>query len=111
MRAAYAARLCCSSFVKFALLATGGEWIARRIKDHSYSLKGFGLFPKSIVWGVFGIFIYWAFKSSALELPPPSHFLQAAEPSGMRFAAGFSDFPLHEHDLFASVDAHPSPDG
>ena len=58
---AYSAAPILLSFVKFALLATGGEWIARRIKERSYSLKSFGILPKSIIWGVLGIFIYWAF--------------------------------------------------
>jgi hypothetical protein len=58
---AYGAAPILLSFIKFALLATGGEWIARRIKERSYSLKGFGILPKILIWGILGIFIYWAF--------------------------------------------------
>ncbi|MDP3451207.1 MAG: hypothetical protein Q8R87_11560 [Anaerolineaceae bacterium] len=49
------------AFIKFALLATGGEIWAWRIKHKTYNLKGFGLLPKTLLWGVFGIIIYWAF--------------------------------------------------
>jgi hypothetical protein len=49
------------SFIKFAVLATGGEILAWRIKNKRYSIKGFGLLPKTLLWGIFGIIIYWAF--------------------------------------------------
>lgn len=50
------------SFVKFALLATGGEMLAARIRGGRYLPKGFGLLPKMIVWGVLGVSIYYAFR-------------------------------------------------
>lgn len=50
-----------SSFLKFAVLATLGELIALRIRSGSYNVKGFGLFPRAIVWGILGISIKLAF--------------------------------------------------
>ena len=49
------------AFIKFSLLATGGEILAWRLKNKNYQLKGFGLLPKMLLWGIFGIIIYWAF--------------------------------------------------
>jgi hypothetical protein len=49
------------SFIKFALLATGGEILASRLKNKEYSFKKFGLLPKMLIWGIFGVIIYWAF--------------------------------------------------
>ncbi len=49
------------AFLKFALLATGGEILAWRMQRKTYHLKGFGLLPKLLLWGVFGVIIYWAF--------------------------------------------------
>jgi hypothetical protein len=87
--AAYAAAPVVVSFVKFALLATGGELIAKRIKDHSYSLKGFGLFPKIIVWGVLGVFIYWAFQIFGLGVPAAFPIISQASTFGMRLLGAF----------------------
>jgi hypothetical protein len=63
------------SFLKFAILATGGEILAWRLKKNSYSLKGFGLLPKTILWGIFGIIIYWAFTIFANGAPRIFPFL------------------------------------
>lgn len=49
------------SFVKFFLLASGGEVLGHRIKTGSYLLKGFGLLPRALVWGFLGISIKMAF--------------------------------------------------
>jgi len=87
--AAYTAAPVLVSFIKFALLATGGEWIAKRIKDHSYSLKGFGLFPKTIVWGVLGVFIYWAFQIFGRGVPAAFPFISQASTFWMRLLGAF----------------------
>jgi len=49
------------SFIKFAFLATFGELLVLRIRKGIYYKKEFGLFPKMMIWGVLGIFIYFAF--------------------------------------------------
>ena len=49
------------SFLKFAVLATLGEVIALRMRTGSFRQKNFGVLPRAIVWGLFGIVISWAF--------------------------------------------------
>jgi len=57
------------SFIKFFFLATLGELIGLRIKTGRYYYKGFGLFPRAIVWGCLGISIYMAFAIFASGTP------------------------------------------
>jgi hypothetical protein len=57
------------SFIKFAILATLGEVIGLRIKTGSYHQKGFGLFPRAVVWGFLGITIYMAFAIFSAGTP------------------------------------------
>ena len=49
------------SFLKFAVLATLGEVIALRMRTGSFIRKDFGILPRALVWGLFGIVISWAF--------------------------------------------------
>jgi hypothetical protein len=49
------------SFLKFAVLATLGEVIALRMRTGSFFQKNFGVLPRAVVWGFFGIAIGWAF--------------------------------------------------
>jgi len=86
---AYAAVPVLVSFVKFALLATGGEWFAKRLKDNSYSIKGFGLLPKAMVWGVLGIFIYWAFQIFGTGVPAAFPFIKTSSGFGMKLLGAF----------------------
>jgi hypothetical protein len=57
------------SFFKFFILATLGELIGLRIKTGRYYYKGFGLFPRALVWGFLGITIYLAFAIFASGTP------------------------------------------
>jgi hypothetical protein len=63
------------TFVKFALMATGGEMVARRFSTGRYVNPGFGILPKMLVWGLLGISIYWAFvvfsRGAPALLPDP----------------------------------------
>lgn len=45
------------AFLKFAILATFGEVLGLRIKTGKYSVPGFGLLPRAIVWGFLGMWI------------------------------------------------------
>ncbi len=48
------------SFLKFAVLATMGEMLGLRISIGNYYFKGFGVLPRAIVWGFFGMVINMA---------------------------------------------------
>jgi hypothetical protein len=50
------------SFFKFALLATFGEMAGSRIKTGNYIPSDFGLFPKAVIWGLWGIAISVSFR-------------------------------------------------
>ena len=43
------------SFLKFALLSTLGELLGLRISTGHYYRKGFGVWPRAVVWGLFGM--------------------------------------------------------
>jgi hypothetical protein len=58
-----------TSFLKFGILSTLGEAIGLRIKTGSYYQKGFGYFPRFIVWGFLGIGIKMAFVIFAAGTP------------------------------------------
>lgn len=65
----YAALPLVVTFVKFAVLATGGELVATRIRTGVYLTRGFGVVPRMIVWGVLGLAIYAAFAIFAAGVP------------------------------------------
>lgn len=43
------------SFLKFGILSTLGEMIGLRIAAGVYNYKGFGIFPRVLVWGILGM--------------------------------------------------------
>ncbi len=57
------------SFVKFFFLASLGEVLGLRIRTGGYPLKGFGIFPRAIVWGFLGISLKMAFVIFAEGAP------------------------------------------
>jgi hypothetical protein len=57
------------AFIKFAVLATLGEVIGLRIKTGHYNQPGFGILPRSIVWGFIGLTIKGAFTIFATGTP------------------------------------------
>jgi hypothetical protein len=57
------------SFVKFAVLATLGEVIGLRISTGNYYTEGFGIWPRSLVWGCLGVGIQLAFVLFAVGAP------------------------------------------
>lgn len=48
------------SFLKFAVLSTSGELLGLRIATGTYYRKGFGIWPRALVWGVLGMGINMA---------------------------------------------------
>ncbi|PKP02604.1 MAG: hypothetical protein CVU11_11200 [Bacteroidetes bacterium HGW-Bacteroidetes-6] len=81
------------SFVKFAILATMGESLGLRIKTGKYNFKGFGLFPRALVWGFLGLFIFIAFKVFASGVPVFLEYM-GLEGSAASMKAGFSSTQL-----------------
>ncbi len=45
------------AFVKFAILATFGEVLGLRIKTGNYTAPNFGMMPRMVLWGLFGVWI------------------------------------------------------
>jgi len=45
------------AFLKFGVLATYGEVLGLRIKTGKYNMPNFGIFPRAVVWGLFGVWI------------------------------------------------------
>jgi hypothetical protein len=45
------------AFLKFAILATFGEMLGLRVKTGRYTMQGFGLLLRSVIWGILGIWI------------------------------------------------------
>ena len=58
-----------ASFVKFFVLATMGEILGLRIRTEGYQLRGFGVLPRAIVWGLLGISLKMAFVIFAEGAP------------------------------------------
>lgn len=58
-----------ASFVKFAILAPLGEMAAARISQGDYLPQRFGLVPKAILWGMFGVLIKLMFMIFATGVP------------------------------------------
>ncbi|MFI3315036.1 MAG: hypothetical protein R3Y04_05180 [Rikenellaceae bacterium] len=57
------------AFLKFGVLATIGEVIGLKVKEGRYNYKGFGILPRAIVWGIFGVWIAVAMKTFAIGAP------------------------------------------
>lgn len=57
------------AFVKFMILSSIGEMLGLRIKQGVYTYKGYGILPRSIVWGVLGVMIAVAMKIFASGVP------------------------------------------
>lgn len=48
------------AFIKFMILSSVGEMVGLRIKQGIYYYKGYGILPRAIVWGIFGVLIAFA---------------------------------------------------
>ena len=58
-----------SSAVKFAILATFGELLGRRISKKTWQVEGFGLASKAILWFFFGMVVKAAFVLFSAGMP------------------------------------------
>ncbi len=59
----------CLAFIKFGILSTLGEMLGLRIKSGSYICEGFGIAPRAVLWGVYGVWIALAMKTFATGAP------------------------------------------
>lgn len=59
-----------TAFIKFAVLATSGELLGLRIRTGNYFVKGFGILPRALVWGILGVLIKSAFMIFSAGVPP-----------------------------------------
>lgn len=82
-----------ASFIKFALLATLGETIGLRIKKGVYIQKDFGLVPRALTWGMFGLLIKLAFVIFATGTPIFMEYL-GLNNSAEIMQGGFSSLKL-----------------
>ncbi|MFN8241446.1 MAG: hypothetical protein U0X39_11960 [Bacteroidales bacterium] len=79
------------SFIKFAVLATYGEILGLRIRTGSYNMKGFGLAPRMMVWGILGLAIKAAFMVYSSGAPAVLSYLGMNDPGAILtgpFSAG-----------------------
>jgi hypothetical protein len=72
-----------TSFIKFAILATYGEVIGLRIRTGNYDLKGFGILPRAIVWGILGLAIKAAFMIFSAGTPAILSYLGMKDPKAI----------------------------
>lgn len=75
------------AFVKFMILSSVGEMLGLRIKQGVYTYKGYGIIPRSIVWGILGVMIAVAMKIFSNGVPP---MLESWGLEGMSAAMGDS---------------------
>lgn len=57
------------AFVKFSILSTIGEAMGLRFKTGNYTQAKFGVFPRFVLWGLFGVWIAVAMKSFSSGVP------------------------------------------
>ena len=71
------------SFIKFAILSTLGELLGLRISTGNYYRTGFGVLPRAVVWGIFGMGINMAFVIFSTGVPAVAAYLGVADPAGI----------------------------
>lgn len=75
------------SFLKFGILATIGELLGLRISRGVYYFDGFGVLPRAIVWGIFGMGINMAFIVFSAGVPAFVGYMGMNNPSGVMSGA------------------------
>ena len=77
------------SFIKFAILSTMGELLGLRISTSNYFRKGFGVLPRAVMWGIFGMGINMAFVVFSTGVPAFAAYLGVEHPQAI-MASGLS---------------------
>lgn len=80
------------AFLKFAILATFGEMLGLRLKTGKYTAPGFGLLPRSIVWGLLGMWI--AIAMGVFKNGVPTYLDQFALFHGIKDAMAATFTPM-----------------
>lgn len=71
------------SFLKFAVLSTMGELLGLRISTGAYIRPGFGILPRALVWGLFGMGINMAFIVFSKGVPAFAGYLGVHDPAAL----------------------------
>lgn len=71
------------SFFKFAVLSTLGELLGLRISSGVYIKPGFGILPRALVWGIFGMAINMAFILFSTGIPAFAAYLGVHDPGAI----------------------------
>lgn len=71
------------SFLKFGILSTMGELLGLRISTGNYFRPGFGVLPRALVWGVFGMGINMAFIVFSTGVPAFAAYLGVDNPADL----------------------------
>ncbi len=88
-----------AAFVKFFVLATSGELLGLRIRTGKYFIRGFGILPRAIVWGVLGLSVKAAFIIFSGGVPALLAYLGMENPalvlsSGLTFSKLLVSFSI-----------------
>jgi len=75
------------SFLKFAILSTMGEVLGLRISTGAYYRKGFGILPRMVVWGIFGMAINLAMILFSNGTPKALEYLGMSDASALMGAS------------------------
>lgn len=98
------------AFLKFAILSTLGEMIGLKIKSGKFTFPEFGIAPRAIYWGLYGVWIAIAMKTFANGAPAMVESLgvdgvraaMAGEFSSLKLLGAFS-ISVMMNTLFAPV--------
>lgn len=71
------------SFMKFGVLSTMGELLGLRISSGMYIKPGFGILPRALVWGIFGMAINMAFIIFSTGIPAFAGYLGVHDPDAV----------------------------
>ena len=75
------------SFLKFAVLSTLGELLGLRLGTGSYLKPKFGIFPRAVVWGIFGMGINLAMIIFSTGVPVALEYIGMQDATGLMSAS------------------------
>jgi len=82
------------AFIKFAILATFGEVLGLRIRTGKYCAPNFGILPRTVLWGFFGIWIAIAMGVFRTGVPAYLDNFQVLTGINKAMAGNFSTLKL-----------------